>query len=264
MLYPVTSRLGIWVCVLALVGLVTASSADTITIKDVKYENVLVSMSKTGSLYYVTIPTQGRVISVAKDQVDPAAVSISDDPYYRDDLKSQYNLARKNISEGKSATEGQNFSVAIQEGPSGGAGGGSFLDSGGRGMGKTLGVTLYEIKGAMEKAGFTFTGEGMVIEGKSRDGKLTVQLHALDDELTAIIAETSGVSMIPLVQRVAQLAPALAGIKRAQWSAPWMQQNVAEVFKFNTIERAAQGVYIAMEPSRRNGAAVLKVTIRGV
>ena len=80
------SRIPVLVAVwIAAAGL---AKADTITIDDVKYENVLVRESST--TYYVQLPEEGRTISAPKSEVDPANVVLSKDKAARQALHEQW------------------------------------------------------------------------------------------------------------------------------------------------------------------------------
>jgi len=82
------------------------AGADTITIEGETYRDVYVRES--ASLYYVQIPAEGRVISVAKGDVAPEAVVVSDDEQSRRELLSEWrlnNALRSGVSSGEQTTE---------------------------------------------------------------------------------------------------------------------------------------------------------------
>lgn len=85
-------------CCAALLGM--ASFADSITVDGTEYTDVLVTESP--SLYYVQIPAEGRVMTVAKSKVDPASVVMSDEPA-REALESAWAASR--TPDGMVATE---------------------------------------------------------------------------------------------------------------------------------------------------------------
>lgn len=69
------------------------AAADTITVNGKRYDDVLVL--KTSAFYYIQLPDEGRTLSVPAEDVDPAKVSINDDPFYRDKLKIEYDRNRE-------------------------------------------------------------------------------------------------------------------------------------------------------------------------
>lgn len=63
--------------------------ADSITFSGKTYENVYVR--EGGTMYFVQIPAEGRVVSVAKSEVNADAVRISSDPAERAALLDEWN-----------------------------------------------------------------------------------------------------------------------------------------------------------------------------
>ena len=77
---------------LAALILCPAAIADDITIDGKQYTEVYVR--EGGSLYYVQVPDDGKVLTVQKTQVSPADLTISEDAAYRSSLKARWQTAR--------------------------------------------------------------------------------------------------------------------------------------------------------------------------
>jgi hypothetical protein len=83
----------LWILgLLAATASAAAVQGDRITVEGVTHEGVLVRES--ASRYYVQVPADGSVFSVAKDQVAPGAVQMETDRAIRDEMLSRWEAAR--------------------------------------------------------------------------------------------------------------------------------------------------------------------------
>lgn len=134
------SRLRIGIVAVTMLAAAASVWADAITIDGQRYDDVLITRSSV--FYYVQIPDEGRTINIPVDQVNPNSVTISDDPYYRDELKAEYERNRAMKDTGKPVIQNPSFQVE-DSGPSqadvdallrGGGGGGNAGGAGGAGI----------------------------------------------------------------------------------------------------------------------------------
>lgn len=92
--------------------------ADTITVDDTTYENVLVMSSE--SSYYILLPDEGKTLSVRKNTVDEAQVFVSEDEALRDELKRRYDDSVERVAAAKADTldtsDADVFQVRTDEG----------------------------------------------------------------------------------------------------------------------------------------------------
>lgn len=151
-------------------GVVMESAwADEIVLHGARYRDVLVHKSSTS--YYVQIPWEGRTLSARIEGVDASTVSINEDPYYRDKLKTEYREAKELRDSGQLSTgpDDSVFRVRAQSSPdfklySDGAGTGG----GGAGGGAGLGVPRSQIESMLAGFGVQFQ------KGPPRGGMPTV------------------------------------------------------------------------------------------
>ena len=89
----VMSGLKRYMCVAAALAVSSGLSvADSITVEGTTYEDVYVRQG--GSMYYVALPDEGRVMSFAKSAVDPEAVVLTEDTSQRAALLRQWEERR--------------------------------------------------------------------------------------------------------------------------------------------------------------------------
>ncbi len=200
-------------------GLVVASAAaDEIVLHGARYRDVLVH--KTDTIYYVQIPWEGRTLSARIEEVDDSTVSINEDPYYRDGLKTEYHEVKELRDAGQlgNASDDALFRVRRQSSAdfnlySGGEGGG------GKGGGG-LGVARSQVESTLAGFGVQFQ------DGPPRDGVPTVvgqmptglrieligppdRLMGVDVTATAPASEVTS-SAAQMQMFVMQIAPSVA------------------------------------------------------
>ena len=80
-----------WLCL----GLDVAV-ADTITVGEITYEDVLVLSGDTS--YYVYLPDEGKAITVLKENVDESLVAISEDEALRHEFLLRYDASVQRLA----------------------------------------------------------------------------------------------------------------------------------------------------------------------
>ena len=88
-------RGGLGILAAALLGVGTAM-ADTITVGETTYEDVLVLSSE--SLYYILLPEEGRTLNVRRESVDESQVKLTEDEALREDLKRRYDASVERLA----------------------------------------------------------------------------------------------------------------------------------------------------------------------
>ena len=78
-----------WMFILPLLLMTGTSWADTIRVSDKVYDDVIVR--EGASLYYIQTPSDGKVFTVPKVEVDASSVSVTKDPEKRKALVMQWN-----------------------------------------------------------------------------------------------------------------------------------------------------------------------------
>lgn len=106
-------------------------AADEITIDGVRHSNVYVR--ETPSMYYVQTPTDGKVITVMRDAVDPGSVRIETDEAVRTAILEQWKANNPRHQE-KQALEARKEDIMAQAASSEAAGG-QITSLQGRGQG---------------------------------------------------------------------------------------------------------------------------------
>ena len=236
---------------------VGTAAADTIAIDGRVYENVLVY--EGNSAYYVKIPDQGRVISAPKNDVAASSISINDDPYYRDQLKAQYDRVRSGGDAAALASPSAPSDPAFQapetiavatgtgeEGVAVGAGGG----------GGPLNVSREQVEGMLQSSGFQNQGGTW----KTPDGLVSVQIVGPDDNVTSVVASVSG-QMAQVMQGMGQVNGLIS--KLAPWAPAWVQQNQAQLMTQGFIETAQNGVYVSIGGQQEGQNLTVTATVRG-
>src|SRR5690606_3685991 len=122
------------------------------------------------NFYYVTLPDEGRVMTVERSQVDPSTVSIVEDQVYRDTLKARYDANRtapktrsyKSLDESQVVADARALVDAANESqfatrPDGSMPEGSDLAAGAAGSATAdgLGITAAQLQQAVQAAGVT-------------------------------------------------------------------------------------------------------------
>lgn len=232
-----------------------AATADSIAIDGRVYEDVLVY--EGNSVYYVKIPDQGRVISAPKSDVSAASISINDDPYYRDQLKTRFDRVQSGEQEAALATPSTPSDPAFQapdtikvagaedEGVSIGAGGGGPLN-----------VSRQDVESMLQSSGFQNQGGTW----KSGNGMVTVQIAGPDDNITSVVASMSG-QMAQVLQGMGQVNGLIS--KLAPWAPAWVQQSQAQLMTQGFIENAHNGVYVSIGGQQEGPKLSVTATVRG-
>lgn len=78
-----------WMFILPLLTVTGSSWGDTIRVSDKVYDDVIVR--EGASLYYVQTPSDGKVFTVPKSEIDASSVSVTKDPEKRKALVVQWN-----------------------------------------------------------------------------------------------------------------------------------------------------------------------------
>ncbi len=229
------------------------ATADSITLNGTVLNDVLVY--KSTSIYYVKIPAEGRVVSVPAERVDASTVSISADPYYRDQLRDAYDKTKAEVEAGRPIARSAldpAFDVPV------GDGAGTFDSSAlyGGGAGKPLGVSLQVAQGLLTGQGFEFNGAA----GKTADGILSVQLEGPAENLTGMVVTATG--------QQAQLMgamPKMFGLisQKAPWAQAWLQQNLAMLMQGQPIQNTQGGVFLSVSPAQQGTNVSLTIVMRG-
>ncbi|MEX2015747.1 MAG: hypothetical protein WD873_03850 [Candidatus Hydrogenedentales bacterium] len=240
----------------AIVAGSAAASADSIAIDGRVYENVLVY--EGNSAYYVKIPDEGRVISAPKGEVSAASVSINDDPYYRDRLKTRFDQVRSGDQAAQLATPSAPSDPAFQAPdtiavPSGGNEAGGVAVGGG---GSPLGVTRQAVESMLQSGGW----QNQSGAWKSANGSVQVQILGPDDNVTSVVASMSG-PMGQIMQGMGQVNQLVS--KMAPWAPAWVQQASPQLMQTGFIENAQNGVYVSIAAQQQGPAITLTATVRG-
>ena len=159
------------------------SFADKITFEGVRYKDVIVVESPTS--YYIQLPKEGRILLAPKAKVDASTVEINRDPFYRDELKAQFDKAKASGSTEKQPTEKPTFKIdtsaridtgggagSISGGAGGGGGGGAGPSSGAAGLGSARSQLQSMLQGMMQQQ-----GGGQFQDGPVKNGFPTVILR---------------------------------------------------------------------------------------
>ncbi len=96
-------RGGLGILAAALLGVGTAM-ADTITVGETTYEDVLVLSSE--SLYYILLPEEGRTLNVRRESVDESQVKLTEDQALREDLKRRYDASVERMAAAAASASG--------------------------------------------------------------------------------------------------------------------------------------------------------------
>jgi catechol 2,3-dioxygenase-like lactoylglutathione lyase family enzyme len=240
------------VVVCALSGL---AAADSITVNGQRVDNVLVT--KTSSFYYVQLPGEGRTLNFPVESVEPGAVKINDDAFYRDKLKEEY----KKNKELRDAGQEIEVDPAFRAGPGdsvGGDGSAAPAQSGGAAAGG-LGVPRTQVEAALAGFGLAFqpgSGRGgqPSVVAQMPDGS-RVELVGPPEQLFGIVASGTGapaqinMMMTQLQMLVTQLQPAAAGE---------MQGLVQESKESGSARRSVGGVTLSLTQSQQGENATVE------
>lgn len=264
------------VTVAALVGAVTAVWADSITVNGKTYRDVLIRT--TANLYYVTLPDEGRVLTLSRHEVDPASVSIVDDPIYRDRLKAIYEENRaapkprsyQSIDEADVVADARAMVDAANDSdyqirpidefaqPS---------DGGGSGSADGLGVTAAELQTAVQSAGVTMAQQGMQaghprFSGRSSSGHLEVDAYGPEENLKHLNLVVTASDLGQLQSSLMAVAPMLEKI--APWAPEWFMQNQAALMASNSVETTQGNIRLRMQAGQSGANISLTITFDAV
>jgi hypothetical protein len=218
------------------------SFADSITVDGRTYDDVLIY--KSPSKYYVKVPKTGKTLNFSIDEVDANAVTINDDPYYRDKLKARYEL-RKMGAPAKEEID-PNFKV-VNSGPGEGPIDTSALFGGGGGGGKGLGISQSQAKETLSLLQIKFSGSGNSISGKTPDGTTVVSMTGPKNNITKINLAITSTDPALIQQKLTPLVPIVT--KVAPWSIAWLQQSMAQFQQTGKIEKTQGGVTVRVTAS---------------
>lgn len=242
-----------------------SAGADVITIGGVRYEDVLVYTSE--SMVYVKIPQEGRIISAPKAKVSPFDIRISDDPFYRDELKALFDenekRARAGQSVGRAKTSSAAFAVpedvALRRDERGQEiGGGASVAGGGRG----LGIPRAAIQSALQQFGFTFTENGPEsVTARSPDGAGAITLEGPPNNIHTIRGQTSGPPQTVTMTLMGMGQMLGGGAPQVQ---QWLQQNMGTLMQGGAIQTSQSGVRITISTQQSSpGTMTLTYTVQG-
>lgn len=256
----------------ALLAMVNVGWGDDIRVGGKAYTDVLIHTSST--LYYVTVPEEGRVVTVLKSEVDPSTVSIVDDPIYRDKRKAVYDENRESpkgkayqsldesqvVADAKAAVAAAN-DAQYQTRPDGEIPEGGGVAAGGSATAEGLGVSAAELQQAVQGAGVTMTQQGTQAGhpkyfGKTPSGDIQVDAYGPEENLKNItIAVTAAMAvqglpdpaqiqqeMMAIQQKVTQVTLLLNNV--APWASNWMAQNFAAFLNTGKLETTQNYVHI--------------------
>ncbi len=223
--------------------------ADWIVIDGKRYSDVLVYESS--EVYYVRLPREGRSLSVKKTKVGSGQIEISDDPFYREELKTFYQDVKANgasAQERFESTDSAFQDTGANRTPTGD--GSAFFSGGGGGAAgaNAMAVPLETMKGMFSQLGFQLTKSGENMTGKSPDGVITLTLLGRSGMMTGISIniKTTDQNMMDLylsgmTQNMSQGFP---------WVSTWLNSMKDPSGGFKTGKKTQDGVTASISGSK--------------
>ena len=90
-------HVGLAIVAAAWLGLgIGTATADTITVGETTYEDVLVLSSD--SSYYILLPDEGKTLSLPRESVDESQVQLTEDQALREELKRRYDASVEQLA----------------------------------------------------------------------------------------------------------------------------------------------------------------------
>lgn len=241
-----------------LLGAACMAQGDTITVNGQTYRDVLIRTSP--NFYYVTLPDEGRVMTVERSQVDPSTVSIVEDQVYRDTLKARYDANRtapktrsyKSLDESQVVADARALVDAANESqfttrPDGSMPEGSDLAAGAAGSATAdgLGITAAQLQQAVQAAGVTMQQQGTQAGhpryvGQSSGGKIQVDAYGPEENLRHLGVVMTASDIGQLQALAGGLSPLIVQV--APWVEQWIVQNQAALMTMQPIEATQNNV----------------------
>ena len=257
-----------------LLGAACVAWSDGITVKDKTYTDVLIHTSS--NFYYITAPTEGRIITVPRSDVDPATVSIVDDPLYRDTLKARYDENRdspkaksyQSMDESKVVADAQAAVAAANDArfqmrPDGAMPSGGGMAAAGSASAQGLGVSAAELQQAVQPAGVTMKQQGTQaghpkFTGRSASGELEVDAYGPEDNLKHLSLLVTATDVGQLQAILMSAGPLLGKI--APWSQQWIIANQANLLTGTPIETTQANVRLLVQVGQSGANIQLTLT----
>lgn len=250
------------------------SFADKITLDGVTYKDVLVVESPTS--YYIQLPKEGRILLAPKAKVDASTVEINKDPFYRDELKAEFDKAKASGSTEKQPTEKPKFkidtSARIDTGGSAGSisggaggGGGAGPSSGAAGLGSARSQLQSMLQGMMQAQ-----GGGQFQDGPAKNGFPTVVLRTPDgfveligppDKLMGITMRATGPAAA-MAQQIPQMGMLLT--MAAPGAAAQLRPALGQLASSGAVDTTAGGARLKATITTNGDQQTLDLSLMAV
>lgn len=244
--------------------------ADSITVDGKTYEDVLVYPSPTH--YYVKLPAEGEVFSVAKTEVDQSSVVIVNDFSYRLRMRNYYDAvvngdeeAQQRLIEQQQQRDTSNQQARLKElaaqarSAAGSAEGGGEISvtdeappgGGARSRGPGLGVTREQLVSTLEGLGFQITQEGE--QGGNpvtvaESNITTIKMYGPDNGLTRIETTISGPmqAIFAEAQKMGQMNTTVS-----PQAAQVVNSQQAKLMTGQAIDETVNGVHVRVQANQQ-------------
>jgi hypothetical protein len=250
-----------------------AGWCDSITVKGQAYNDVLIHTSS--NFYYITLPDEGRVMTVALEDVDPATVAINNEAAYRSALKATYDANRKNpkeksytsldeaqvVADAQAAVSAANDSQFDANLPAEAADG-APADGGAAG----LGVSAAQLQAAVQGAGVTMAQQGMQAGhpkffGQAASGELQIDAFGPEENLMQIVIVVTAADPGQLQASLQGLLPMIQ--QAAPWAPQWFTANQAALAA-GSIENTQDNVHVSVIAGQSGANMSLTITLESV
>jgi hypothetical protein len=258
--------------------------SDSITIDGTHYRDVLIHTSP--HFYFVTIPDEGRVLTVPVEEVNPATVSIVNEVQYRDALRAKYMARRGNtkprsyssMDETRVVADAQDtlrqagereFSprAGQHEGVAAPVGVGYSPDLELAGAQSGLGLTIAQLQAALRGAGVSMEQLGTHAGhpkyfGRSGSGHVEVDAYGAEDNLVGISLILTAPDLSQLQSQLMGLADVISAV--APWAPQWYQTNQQRLLSTGVLEQTQGDVRVSVQGGQSGADVSLTIVIESV
>ena len=251
-----------------------AGWCDSITVNGQTYNDVLIHTSS--NFYYITLPDEGRVMTVALADVDPSTVAINNEAAYRSALKATYETNRKNPKE-RSYTSLDEAQVVADAQAAVSAANDSQFDANlpaespdgapAAGGGGGLGVSAAQLQAAVQSAGVTMAQQGMQAGhpkffGQAASGQLQIDAFGPEENLLHIAIVVTAADLGQLQSSIMSLVPVLQ--QAAPWAPEWFSSNQAALMAGGPIDATQDNVHVSIVAGQSGANMSLTITMESV
>lgn len=229
--------------------------ADQITVDGVTWKDVLIYESST--MYYIKVPAEGLIFNTPLDSVSASDVIIERDPYYRDELRRQYDEATSGKRRPSGRSSGDS-AFNVREGRSGGGEPGvvepptNDVEVGGQ-------DPMAMLTGMLKNMGFSISEDGGDTVAESSDGVTTIRVKggSLDNGIGVTL--TVPEAQLPKLEKSLTTMSVFFGMT-SPWVSGWLQQEVVPLLSTGgSAEKTEAPTAIKAEVVKADGKVTLTI-----